>query len=332
MQIWLSVIIPVYNGARCIADMAASIDRQRMDGVEVLFINDGSTDDSAALLDSLPEKYGAYIRVLHRQNAGVAAARNHGLAHARGKYISFADIGDVLSPSYLDSLFRATQAGSFELFVFERCRAHAGEKPFAGMHQPLKFARILPEDLLSMFLRNPARYGVYNMLLSADYIRRAGLCFPEGYAYYEDYDFFVRALIGTQQLLHTEAQLYCYMQRENSAMMCFNRARLDCMKLLDPLAKAVAKDCPKVAKRFSKWFSARIYWSVLWQAAAALPSRKEAAAFARKTGAKDYMTRLHDYPVPKVWGTARLYRICPPLYLHLARYLGRRRSKVRPGG
>lgn len=332
MQTWLSVIIPVYNGARYIEDMARAIDMQRMDGVEVLFIDDGSTDGSAAMLDRLPAEYGAYIRVLHQENAGVAAARNHGLACAQGRYIGFADVDDMLSPSYLASLFRAVQAGSFELLVFERCRAHEGENPFLDMRQqPLNLARILPEDLLGMFLRNPTRYGVYNMLLSSDYIRRAGLRFPEGYAYYEDYDFFVRALIGTQQILHTEAQLYCYMLRENSAMMRFDRARLQCMQLLDPLAEAVRKDCPKAARNFSKWFAARIYWSVLWQAAAALPAVNEAAAFARETGAKSYLRRLRDYPVPKVWATAWFYRICPPLYLRLAGYLGRRRSKVRAG-
>ena len=141
----------------------------------------------------------------------------------------------------------------------------------------------------------------------------------------------MRALIGTPQLLHTQAQLYCYMLREDSAMMRFNRARLDCMQLLDPLLKAVQKDCPKAAKRYEKWFAARIYWSVMWQAAAALPSVKEAEAFARDTGARDYLRRLQDYPVPKVWATAWLYCICRKLYLHLARWFGRRRSKVRLG-
>ena len=329
MQSWLSVIIPVYNGVRYIEDMARSIDAQRMDGVEVLFIDDGSTDGSAALLDMLPGKYGAYMCVLHQENTGVAAARNCGLAHARGRYIAFADVDDLLPPAYFASLFRAAQAGGFDLLVFEHCRAHEGEDPFrSAQERPLNLARILPEDLLGMFLRNPTRYGVYNMLLSADYMRRAGLRFPEGHAYYEDYDFFVRALTGTQQLLHTQAQLYCYMLRENSAMMRFNRARLDCMQLLDPLSEAVRQNCPRAAKRFSKWFAARIYWSVLWQAAAALPSIRDAADFARDTGAKAYLRRLHDYPVPKVWATAWLCRICPMLYLWLARFLGQRRSKV----
>lgn len=330
MQTWLTIIIPVYNGARYIQDMAQAFRAQWMEGVELLFVNDGSTDDSVAILDALAAEGGLSARVVHQENAGVSAARNRGMREAAGSFIAFADVDDLVSPHYLQSVCEAVQTGGFDVLVFEKCRAKEKDMPFEGMPvQPLNLSRILTEDLLEMFLRNPTRYGVYNLLLSADYLRREQLRFAEGYSYYEDYDFFVRALIGTRQILHTQAQLYCYMLRENSAMMRFNARRLECMQLLKPLIKDVRERRPKAGKKFDRWLEARIYWSVLWQAAAALPSLREAAKFARDTNARAYLRKLRNYPDPMVWATAWLYRICPPLYLRAARWFGRRKSKVR---
>jgi glycosyltransferase involved in cell wall biosynthesis len=85
------VIIPCYNGARFLADAVASIRDQTYPAVEILIIDDGSTDDSAKIIAAL----GQDIRYVYQANKGLPGARNTGLAHARGELITFLDVDDV---------------------------------------------------------------------------------------------------------------------------------------------------------------------------------------------------------------------------------------------
>ncbi len=93
----VSVLIPTYNRSYCVARAIDSALAQTYPHVEVLVIDDGSTDGTRALIQ---ERYGqdARVRYVHRQNGGVSAARNHGLRAARGDYVAFLDSDDVWKP------------------------------------------------------------------------------------------------------------------------------------------------------------------------------------------------------------------------------------------
>ena len=90
----VSVVIPAYNCARFIREALDSALAQDYPGVEVIVVDDGSTDETGAILAS----YGAQIRLISQRNRGCAAARNAGVAHARGKYIAFLDGDDAWWP------------------------------------------------------------------------------------------------------------------------------------------------------------------------------------------------------------------------------------------
>jgi glycosyltransferase involved in cell wall biosynthesis len=97
----VTVIIPCYNGERYIAEAIASIRRQQCPGTEILVIDDGSSDGSARVVaaeiadtDADTDARGA-IRYVYQDNRGLPGARNAGLAHARGRLISFLDVDDV---------------------------------------------------------------------------------------------------------------------------------------------------------------------------------------------------------------------------------------------
>lgn len=94
----VSVVVPVFNGARTIADAIDSALAQEFDGaVEVIVVNDGSTDGTGALLDS----YRGRITVLDRVNGGPASARNAGVRASHGEYIAFLDADDIWMPDKL---------------------------------------------------------------------------------------------------------------------------------------------------------------------------------------------------------------------------------------
>ena len=96
----VSVIMPVYNGEAFVEEALASVLRQTLQDVQVIAVDDGSTDGSAALLDSFADR----VTVIRQDNRGVSAARNRGLEQARGTYVAFLDCDDLWTPTFLERL------------------------------------------------------------------------------------------------------------------------------------------------------------------------------------------------------------------------------------
>ena len=93
----VSIIVPVYNAERTIGRCIESILNQEYTDFELLLVNDGSTDASGSLCDGYAAK-DARIRVIHKKNGGVSAARNTALDLAQGTYLQFLDSDDWLTP------------------------------------------------------------------------------------------------------------------------------------------------------------------------------------------------------------------------------------------
>lgn len=99
----ISIIIPVYNAAKYLDECIQSVITQSYVDYELLLINDGSTDGSAEICEGYAGKYSR-IRVYHQKNLGVSAARNLGLQHALGEWITFIDSDDWIADNYLQEL------------------------------------------------------------------------------------------------------------------------------------------------------------------------------------------------------------------------------------
>lgn len=110
----ISVIIPVYNTKQYLQDCLESIQNQTYPNLEILFIDDGSTDGSAELLDSYID-IDDRIRVIHQPNSGVCAARNRGIEEAHGDWISFIDSDDTLEPDMYETLMNLIHEHTVEI-------------------------------------------------------------------------------------------------------------------------------------------------------------------------------------------------------------------------
>ena len=105
LQNCISVIVPVYNAEPFLAKCIDSLLAQTYPDMEILLIDDGSTDASPTVCDRYAAQ-DARVRVIHQKNAGVGAARNAGLDAAKGAYIAFVDADDTVLPDYLETLYR----------------------------------------------------------------------------------------------------------------------------------------------------------------------------------------------------------------------------------
>ena len=112
----VSIIVPVYNAERTVGRCIESILNQEYTDFELLLINDGSTDASGSLCDGYAAK-DARIRVIHKKNGGVSAARNTALDLAQGTYLQFLDSDDWLTPDATSSLVRAAEDTGCDLIV-----------------------------------------------------------------------------------------------------------------------------------------------------------------------------------------------------------------------
>lgn len=108
----ISVIVPVYNSIDCLEKCARSLCAQTYTDLEILLIDDGSTDGTAELVEELA-KTDSRIRTYHKENGGASSARNAGIALATGEYLAFADSDDYLEPYVYEELYKALAEGNY---------------------------------------------------------------------------------------------------------------------------------------------------------------------------------------------------------------------------
>lgn len=191
----LSVIVPVYNTAVYLQECVESIYAQGVAGMEVIFVDDASTDDSLQVLKALQQKYPFRI-LTQEKNGGQSAARNRGIREAQGRYLLFVDSDDRLCPGIVPVLLRRAQEQQLDVLYFdgEAFMDDGAEQDGQQLahYQALYRAKQPMEDVqdgLTFFRRmcDRERYS-YRVspclhLTDAEYLRRIGLWFVEGMIY-----------------------------------------------------------------------------------------------------------------------------------------------------
>src|SRR4051794_30846122 len=109
MTATISVVIPCYNSQAWIAETLRSAMDQRGVSLQVVVVDDGSSDDSVSVVEAVG---GSDVEIVRQANAGVSAARNAGTAAARGQYIQYLDADDVLMPNSLETRLAALASGA----------------------------------------------------------------------------------------------------------------------------------------------------------------------------------------------------------------------------
>lgn len=102
----ISVIVPVYNVEQYVRECVESVAAQDYPHLEIILVDDGSTDSSGVICDELAAAHKS-VFCFHKQNGGLSDARNHGLAHSHGEWISFVDSDDYVSPAFITTLYTA---------------------------------------------------------------------------------------------------------------------------------------------------------------------------------------------------------------------------------
>ena len=139
----VSIILPCFNGADCLGETLESVLSQDFTGYELILINDGSTDTTETLVMSFRDRFGDRLRYQSGPNRGVCAARNQGMALARGEYLQFLDHDDLLRPGTLGRRVAALDTSAADVLYCDWQELRQGPE---GAFQPGRiFARRLAE-------------------------------------------------------------------------------------------------------------------------------------------------------------------------------------------
>lgn len=229
----ISVIIPCYNVASYIERTVNSILSQNFNGIELILINDGSTDNTLHKLYSMASKESRIV-VINQKNRGVSSARNVGLAKAQGDWILFVD-GDDWIESEVLSNFSSLDLSSIDILIFGFI-----------LHKPhgKNILYMPPSDTRNIFISYVLGH---RLIIPCMFFRRSlivenGLHFDEQTYYGEDKEFMMKALLLSRGVLNIQKVEYHYdMTRTNSAtnQSIYNERQLTLLFAIDRIVNFV---------------------------------------------------------------------------------------------
>lgn len=216
MEPLVSVIVPVYNSAEYVGRCVESIINQEYQNLDIIIVDDGSTDGSAAILDAY-QGQDSRVRVFHRENSGVSASRNFGLDMARGEYVQFADSDDWLTPDSTKLLVRMAHKASCDMVIGDFYRVNGKRISQKG---DIDAEHVMDRvEFASYMIENPADfyYGVlWNKLFCRDLIEQYHIRMDTEVNWCEDFLFNLEYIRYAESFYAVQAPVYYYMKRKGS--------------------------------------------------------------------------------------------------------------------
>lgn len=240
----ITVIIPVYNVEKYLSKCVDSVCQQTYTNLEILLINDGSTDSSGELCDKLAET-DARIRVIHQKNGGASCARNRGIANASGKYLAFMDSDDYAELDMIEYLYSLIQKFHCQMSLCG-CIVVKHGKEF-GHRGDAEFTVPAHDAVESMlYQRAPIDVSASAKLFERSLFEK--IRFPEG-KLFEDAGTLYKLYMASGIMACGLQSKYYYFIRENSITTgAFSRAKLDMLEITDQMGMDVLKVYPDLAK------------------------------------------------------------------------------------
>lgn len=216
----ISVIIPVYNVEKYLAECILSLINQTFANCEFIFVNDGSTDNSKLIIESFLEKDDRII-LLNQENKGVSVARNEGIAIAKGKYIAFVDSDDWVEKDMYQKLIESIELHQADIVLCNMFGYVDGKKYVSGYDFPkdkVLGLDFIQNNLWRHLIEKDDLYSSCNKLFKSSIIKENKVCFPPGNALSEDNVFNLRYFNKVRQFLYIDYTGYHYREVLGSAM------------------------------------------------------------------------------------------------------------------
>ncbi len=253
MEKLISVIVPVYNVGPYLKRCLDSILSQTYRNLEIILVDDGSTDNSGAICDEY-KKLDKRVLVIHKENEGVSKARNVGMDISKGEYLTFVDSDDYIEPNMYEELYSSIERESADLAVcgFRQVRVN-GEQKVNDASITIDWAK---ENIINNYFTEGVikelMYSPWNKLFRKETLKE--LRFNTKYRLGEDILFIFEFVEKMQKMVYVNGAFYHYMMHENSAMTSsFSAKRFDYIFVVDILLEKCKRLYPQAYNNALRW-------------------------------------------------------------------------------
>ncbi len=219
----VSIVIPIYNVAQYLQDCLLSVQAQTLDGIEVIAVNDGSTDDSLAILEAFCSGKENYI-IIDQKNQGLSGARNAGMARATGEYLYFLDSDDTIEPTLCEACYRAAQQDDLDIVLFNGVNRQNESMPFVPWMATKDRTMFVDsrvksgqEQYIFLCKKEIYRAEVWLYFIKRSFLEKTALTFAER-VIYEDVLFTPMLFILANRTKHLTLSLHSRTVRQGSIM------------------------------------------------------------------------------------------------------------------
>lgn len=220
----VSIIVPVYNTEKYLEKCLNSLVNQSLKDLEIIIVNDGSTDNSEIIINKFKQDYPNKIVYLKKENGGLSDARNYGLTYANSEYVGFVDSDDYVELTMFEKLYTLAKEKNADLvecnFIWEYPNKTKIDYGFNYLNKKdfFLFGRVM----------------VCNKLFKTSIIKNNNITFPNSLNY-EDIEFFYKLVPYINNYYLIDNIFYHYMQRENSIINNQNKKTADIFIILNDI-------------------------------------------------------------------------------------------------
>ena len=242
MKKLISIVVPIYNTGSLLKRCLNSIVNQTYKNLEILLIDDGSTDDSGKICDEYKGLYNN-IKVFHNNHLGVSCSRNYGITIAKGEYILFIDSDDFIDCNYVSNLYNTSNKYNSDLVISTYIDYYDNDK--IKIQETFNITKITKETCIKkMLLQDKMDVSVYAKLYKKcifDNIK-----FPED-EIYEDFKIFYKVVEQAKNIYFIDYKGYYYYQRTNSIIHSkIDDSKLILLKNVDEMLNFIKEKYPSL--------------------------------------------------------------------------------------
>ena len=229
-NIKVSIIIPVYNVESYLEECLDSAIDQSLDGIEIIAVNDGSTDDSLNILSRYKNKY-SNLKIINQENKGLSGARNSGLKAANGKYVYFFDSDDIIDNHLIKDCYELAEAQKLDIVSFDASIFYDNEKLKINNIFNYDRSKVLNSEVMNgekyyckAMSQNGYRSAVPIYFFNREYLLTQELDFYEGILH-EDELFTIKAILNSSRIMYIPKKYFKRRVKESFIMSSIKTER-----------------------------------------------------------------------------------------------------------
>ncbi len=234
----VSIVVPVYNKEKYVSKCLKSIIDQTFKDIEIIVIDDGSTDKSPKIIDVYAKKYSE-IKAIHQENKGRSSARNLGIEKATGKYICFVDADDTVTGDYIEKMYNAITINKADISICEMSIVLNNGQTRIANNLDSTCENITDEFIYSYVSKSGGKYATSscNKLFDIELFHQNKLNYRET-SIGEDFLLCIDAFFVSKRIATVGESLYIYYQHSESTMHSYDSKYFDnLINFMDTLQK-----------------------------------------------------------------------------------------------